>query len=192
MGHKKTAVFASGMGETLQAILDAGVQVDLAIVDRPCRAQNIARGAGVECVKVLREDFTESFDRTGYSKRVLKVVQSRNIELVALAGFMTVLAAEFFEGFEGITLNVHPSILPHFPGDKAVAESLEHWRQTGEEFTGCTVHFAIAQDDAGEVLGQVHVPPLPDDTEHTLHKRIKKEEQHVYPQWILALAQRND
>jgi phosphoribosylglycinamide formyltransferase 1 len=111
-------------------------------------------------------------------------LQKAEVDLVALAGFMRVLKAGFLSAFAGRIINIHPSLLPAFPG-------LEAWKQAlnyGVKFTGCTVHFVDASVDGGPIIGQEAVPVLDDDTPETLHQRIHAAEHRLYPRCVAALA----
>jgi len=106
------------------------------------------------------------------------------VDLVALAGFMRVLKDGFLDAFAGRIINIHPSLLPSFPGLEAWKQALAH----GVKVTGCTVHFVDAGVDAGPIIGQQTVPVLDDDTPETLHQRIQVAEHDLYPQCVAALA----
>ena len=107
-----------------------------------------------------------------------------NVDLVVLAGFMRVLKGEFLRVFEGRIINIHPSLLPSFPGLEAWKQALEH----GVKITGCTVHFVDAGVDAGPIIAQEAVPVLDDDRPETLHQRIQAAEYELYPKCIAAIA----
>ena len=173
-------VLASGSGTILRAILDAGIEVAVVVVDRPCPATEVAREAGVPGELVERRSFGADFDRVEYSHRVVDVLKRHDVELVAIAGFGTVLGQPVFDAYEGRVLNTHPALLPSFKGWHAVEEALEH----GVKVTGCTVHIATIDFDAGPILAQEAVPVLPGDTSETLHERIKDVERCLYPQTI--------
>jgi phosphoribosylglycinamide formyltransferase-1 len=181
----RIGVLASGSGTNLEAILGAELPVAVVVVDRPCRATEVATRAGVEAVLVERTSFGKDFDRLAYTHQVVDVLQAHDVELVVMAGFLTVLDKPVFDAFPGRILNTHPSLLPAFPGAHAVDEAL----QAGVKLTGCTVHVATLEVDAGPILAQESVPVLPDDTVETLHERIKEVERRLYPATIKELAQ---
>jgi phosphoribosylglycinamide formyltransferase-1 len=106
------------------------------------------------------------------------------VDLVALAGFMRVLKGDFLRAFDGRIVNIHPSLLPSFPGLEAWKQALEH----GVKVTGCTVHFVDASVDSGPIIGQQTVPVLDDDTPESLHQRIHAAEHELYPRCVAALA----
>ncbi len=124
-----------------------------------------------------RSTFGAGFDRVAYTEELVRVLVECNIDVVAMAGFMTVLSAPMFEVYEGRVLNTHPSLLPAFPGAHAVRDALAF----GVKVTGCTVHIATVRMDDGPILAQEAVPVLTDDTEATLHERIKAVERSLYP-----------
>jgi phosphoribosylglycinamide formyltransferase 1 len=111
-------------------------------------------------------------------------LQEANVDLVALAGFMRVLKGQFLRAYEGRIVNVHPSLLPSFPGLQAWKQALEY----GVKITGCTVHFVDAGVDAGPIIGQQAVAVRDDDTLETLHQRIHVAEHELYPKCIAAIA----
>ncbi len=181
-------MLASGRGTILEAVLDAGVPVSVVIADRPCRALGIASDAGVDGVLVDRRafgGFGVAFDREAYTGALTDALCAREPCVVAMAGFGTVLTARVHEVFGGRILNTHPSLLPAFPGWRAVADALS----SGVRTTGCTVHLATAEVDSGPVLAQAEVPVLPGDTEATLHERIKEVERVLYPATILRVLE---
>lgn len=186
MREMRLAVLASGSGTLLDAILTARLPVVVALVDRPCRAQEVAASHGVECVLVERGEFGPTFDRDGYTKLVVDALESRAVDLVVMAGFGTVLGAPAFEAFPGRIINTHPALLPAFKGWHAVAEALA----VGVKVTGCTVHVATIEVDDGPILAQEAVPVLPGDDEATLHERIKEVERRLYVDTIREVVAR--
>lgn len=114
----------------------------------------------------------------------IQALQSAQVDLVVLAGFMRVLKGDFLRAFEGRIVNIHPSLLPSFPGLEAWKQAWEH----GVKVTGCTVHFVDAGLDAGPIIGQQPVPVLDTDTPETLHARIHKAEHELYPACVAAIA----
>jgi phosphoribosylglycinamide formyltransferase-1 len=180
------AVLASGSGTILEAALDAGIPVDLVVVDRPCGATTIAEDHGVPLEVVERTTFGADFDRESYTEQLVKVLVAHDIDLVVMAGFGTILGATIFDRFAGCILNTHPALLPSFKGWHAVQAALDH----GVKVTGCTVHVATAEVDEGPILAQEAVPVLPDDTAETLHERIKVVERRLYIDTIRAILDR--
>ena len=123
------------------------------------------------------------FDRVRFTERVVDALQSHDVDLVAMAGFMTILEKPVFDAFPGRILNTHPALLPAFRGAHAVEDALE----AGVKVTGCTVHVATIEVDAGPILAQEAVPVLDGDTVASLHERIKAVERRLYPETIKGL-----
>ena len=176
----RIAVLASGSGTLLEAILDDGIPVSLVVVDRPSKAQGVAEAHDVEAVLVERSSFKADFDRDAYTAQLVEVLRSHAIELVVMAGFGTVFSEAIHEAFPDRILNTHPALLPSFKGWHGVRDALDY----GVKVTGCTVHVATLEVDAGPILAQEAVDVLPDDDEASLHERIKAVERRLYPQTI--------
>jgi phosphoribosylglycinamide formyltransferase-1 len=121
--------------------------------------------------------FGPDFDRSGFTSTVAATLVAHQVDLVAMAGFGTVMTEEVHRAFPGRILNTHPALLPAFPGWQGVRDALA----AGVAETGCTVHLATLEMDAGPILAQEVVPILPGDTEATLHERIKIAERSLYP-----------
>ncbi len=182
-------VLASGRGSNLQALLDACAAPDfparvvVVISDREhAPALERARAAGVEAVWVNPKDFTsrESFDLT-----LVRELEKRQVGLVCHAGFMRILSPAYVHAFAGRALNIHPSLLPAFPGLHAQRQALEH----GVRVSGATVHFLEDGVDSGPIVLQAAVPVLPGDTEETLAARILVEEHRLYPAAVRLFAE---
>ncbi len=174
------AVLASGADTLLEAIMAAGLRPTLVLSDRPCRALEIAAAAGFDTGCVRRGSFGPDFDRDAYTDAVVASLKDHDVDVVAMAGFMTILGPAAFSTFPERILNTHPSLLPSFPGAHAVRDALAY----GVKVTGCTVHLATEQVDHGPILAQEAVPVLHDDDEATLHERIKAVERRLYPSII--------
>ena len=172
------AVLASGSGTIFEAIVSSGVPVTRLVTDRPCRAVEIAHALGIDHRVVARGPIGPNFDRVAYTTLVTEALDG--IDTVAMAGFMTVLSAPMFETFPDRVLNTHPSLLPAFPGARAVQDALAY----GAKVTGCTVHIATKEVDHGPILAQDVVVVRPDDTAESLHERIKAVERRLYPATI--------
>jgi len=177
----RLAVLASGSGTLLEAILRAGLPVSLVVVDRPCRAEQVAADAGVACVLVERGEYGPGFDRDRYTELIVDALG--DVDLVAMAGFGTVLGAAAFDAFPGRIINTHPALLPSFKGWHAVRAALD----AGVKVTGCTVHVATVDVDDGPILAQEAVAVLAGDDEATLHERIKTVERRLYVETIAAV-----
>ncbi len=176
----RLCVLASGTGTILEAMLRGGLDVSLVASDRRCRALDLAFGAGVETLLVSREQyggFAPTFDREGFTIELTDALRRRDIDLIAMAGFGTIVTKPFHDAYPGRVLNTHPSLLPAFKGWHAVAAALA----SGVTETGCTVHVATEELDDGPILAQRRVTVEPDDTEATLHERIKLVERELYP-----------
>lgn len=176
------AVLASGAGSLLQALIAADLPIEVVLVDRRCSAEQIAADAGIACEAVLRKDFGVSFDRTAYTEEVLGALAPYDVELIAMAGFGTILAEPIHEAFPSRILNTHPALLPSFKGWHPVRDALA----AGVKVTGCTVHVATPAVDEGRILAQAAVEVADGDTEASLHERIKAVERTLYPSTIRA------
>ena len=179
----RLAVLASGTGSILDAMVDAGLPVNLVVTDRPCLAVQRAAARGIRATIVGRGSFGDDFDRDAYTRRLVEVLVAADIGLVAMAGFGTVLAQPAYDTYAGRILNTHPALLPAFPGWHAVEDALAH----GVRVTGCTVHMATLEVDSGPILAQEAVPVLLDDDVESLHERIKTVERRLYPETIRAV-----
>ncbi|MGC8626494.1 MAG: phosphoribosylglycinamide formyltransferase [Acidimicrobiales bacterium] len=180
VSNLRLGVLASGSGTILESVLAAGLPVCVVLADRPCRALEIAARAGVPAELVLRESYGPEFDREGYTHKVVGTLRRHRVDVVAMAGFGTVLGPEVIRAFPGRVLNTHPALLPNFKGWHAVRDALA----AGVAVTGTTVHIATEEADEGPVLAQEEVKVLPGDTEEALHERIKVVERRLYPETI--------
>jgi phosphoribosylglycinamide formyltransferase-1 len=176
----RIGVLASGSGTNLRALLEAELPVVVVVVDRPCGATAVAEELGVAVELVARP---KPFDRVEFTHQVVDALERREVDLVVMAGFMTILEKPMFDAFAGRVLNTHPSLLPSFRGAHAVADALA----AGVKVTGCTVHVATLEVDDGPIVAQEAVPVLPGDTTETLHARIKAVEHRLYPRAIREL-----
>ncbi|HLY84571.1 MAG TPA: phosphoribosylglycinamide formyltransferase [Acidimicrobiales bacterium] len=176
----RLGVLASGSGTILQAVLDAGLPVSVVIVDRPCRALDVADAAGVPAELVERDSYGPDFDRVAYTHRVVDALKRHEVDVVPMAGFGTILGSSIHDAYPGRILNTHPALLPAFKGWHAVEDALA----AGVKVTGCTVHVATEGVDEGPILAQEAVPVLPGDTKETLQERIKVVERRLYPDTI--------
>jgi phosphoribosylglycinamide formyltransferase-1 len=177
-------VLISGRGSNLQAIIDAigagrlDARVALVVSNRADAAGlERARQAGIETLVLPHRDYP---DRAAYDRALAAALKARGVELVCLAGFMRLLGAEFIGEFSGRVLNVHPSLLPAFPGLDAQQQAFDH----GVKVAGATVHFVTADLDGGPIVLQAAVSVLDDDSGETLAARILDEEHRIYPEAI--------
>ncbi len=184
-------VLASGKGSNLRVIIEAvksrslPVDIGLVLSDNPeSGALKIAKEAGVKALYVPPGRH-KTFLEKEVEKKYVSVLKEAKVELVCLAGFMRVIKEEFFSSFSGKILNIHPSLLPAFPGLQAWKQAVE----AGVKFSGCTVHFVERNVDAGQVIMQAVVPVEEDDTPETLHRRIQMKEHIIYPLSIKLFAE---
>jgi phosphoribosylglycinamide formyltransferase-1 len=180
------AVLASGSGTNLQALLDTPTvvpHISVVVSDRPgARAITRATDCGVPTSVVAWGDHP---DREAFSTALADAVEDHGAKGVVLAGFMRILSPSFIERFPDRILNIHPSLLPSFPGAHPVANALAH----GVAITGVTVHFVDEKVDNGPIVTQVPVPVELGDTVDSLHARIRVEEHKVYPKVVEAFVQ---
>ena len=176
---KRLGILLSGRGSNFEAIAEnigrGRLNAEIAaVISNRAEAPGIeiARERGLPAVVLP----SKGVPREEYDRRVVAELQNRGVELVCLAGFMRLLTAEFCRAFPLRALNIHPSLLPAFPGLDAQKQALEH----GAKISGCTVHFVDEQLDAGPIILQAAVPVLDDDTEQTLAARILVEEHRIY------------
>ena len=161
-------------------MFERGLPVTVVLSDRPCAGLTLAEehGSATELVdRALYGGFGPEFDRERFTAAVADTLERHKVDLVAMAGFGTVLTASVHAAFPGRILNTHPALLPAFPGWHGVRDALA----AGVAETGCTVHLATVEMDAGPILAQEVVPVLPGDTEESLHERIKVVERSLYP-----------
>jgi phosphoribosylglycinamide formyltransferase-1 len=181
---RRIGVLASGSGTILHALLTADLPIVVVLVDRDCGAIEVARAAGVAVEIVERTSFGRDFDRVAYTHAVVDALAASEVDLVAMAGFGTILEKPVHDAFPDRIVNTHPALLPSFKGWHAVEDSLA----AGVKVTGCTVHLARLEVDEGPILAQEAVPVYDDDTVDTLHERIKDVERRLYPEVLRRLA----
>lgn len=180
---KRLGILLSGRGSNFEAIAsqvaDGRLKAEIAAVisNRPeARGLEIARERGLPAMVMP----SKGVARQDYDRSVVAELRKRGVDLVCLAGFMRLLSAEFCRAFPLRILNIHPSLLPAFPGLDAQKQALEQ----GVKISGCTVHFVDEQLDSGPIILQAVVPVLDDDTEETLSARILAEEHRIYSEAI--------
>lgn len=183
-------ILGSGKGSNFQCILDAiqagtlDARIACVISDVPdAYILERARRAGVPAVYVDCSPFKTKLDGEG-EKRVLDILRSHGADFIALAGFMRIVKSGLLSAYRDRIINIHPSLLPAFPGLEAWKQALEY----GVKVTGCTVHFVDAGTDTGPIIVQRSVPVLPDDTPQTLHARIQEQEHIAYPEALRLIA----
>lgn len=179
-------MLASGRGTNLGALIAArsiysSFQVSLVVSNVPTSgALVLAATASVEAVSIP----SRGQDRVAHERAVLAAVTARDIDIICLAGYMRVLGAPFIEEFSKPILNIHPSLLPAFPGMHAQRQAIE----SGVRWSGATVHFVDAGLDSGPILFQATAPVYPEDTEESLSLRILELEHRLYPRAVDAVA----
>src|SRR5262252_8259884 len=185
----RIGVLASGRGSNFDAIARAAASgsipatVAVLITDRAsARALEIARHHRIEAVCIEPRDYPS---REAHEAQVIATLEKHGVGLVCLAGYMRILTGAFVKHFEGRLLNIHPSLLPLFPGLRAQRQALE----SGVKVTGATVHFVDEGVDTGPIVAQAAVPIRSNDTEETLADRILLEEHRIYPEAIRLLAE---
>lgn len=188
----RIAILISGRGSNMLALAEAvrdgrlpKTGISVVISDQPSApGLTKAKELGIETLVIERR----GRPRAAHDGEIVAALQSRQIDLICLAGYMRVLSAEFIDAYRGRILNIHPSLLPSFPGLEAQRQALAH----GVESSGCTVHFVDETLDGGPIIAQRVVPVLPDDTVESLSARILQAEHELYPEAVaLALDQRN-
>lgn len=186
MARKRIAILISGRGSNMAALLDAeqdAYEVALVISNRPDAAGlDRARAAGVEALAIDHKHYGK--DREAFERELDAALRAREIEIVALAGFMRVLTPYFVRAWAGRLVNIHPSLLPKYPGTDTHARALA----AGDAEHGCTVHLVVEEVDAGEILGQARLAVLPGDTPETLAARVLELEHALYPRCLEELA----
>jgi phosphoribosylglycinamide formyltransferase 1 len=187
-GERAIGVLISGRGSNLQALIDAvaegrlDARIALVISNRADAAGlERARAAGIEAIVIDHRAFAT---RDEFDRELVRELRARGVSLVCLAGFMRLVGAPLLDAFPNRILNVHPSLLPSFPGVDAQRQALEH----GVKIAGATVHLVTRELDGGPIVLQAAVPVRDDDTVETLSARILIEEHRIYPDaisWIL-------
>ncbi len=188
----RIGVLGSGKGSNFVAIADAvaagKIPAEIAVVLSDVESAGIlthARDRKIPAQFVPPGQFRTKLDETA-ERAFVAALQNDKVDLVVLAGFMRVLKGDFLRAFAGRIVNIHPSLLPCFPGLQSWKQALDH----GVKVAGCTVHFVDAGVDAGPIIGQSAVPVLDDDTPETLHQRIHAAEHELFPKCVAALARR--
>ena len=185
----KLGVLASGGGTNLQSIIDQcqQQQIDAEIVLVLCNnpdagALQRAEKAGLPQTCINHRDFA---DRQSFDQAVVARLKEAGVELVVLAGFMRIISEAFVDAFPQRIINIHPALLPAFPGLHVQKKAIEY----GARFSGCTVHFVDTGVDTGPIITQAVVPILDDDTEDSLAARILQQEHKIYPKAIQLIAE---
>ena len=177
---KRIVILISGRGSNLQSILDAKLDAQIAVVisnNPAARGIDIARSAGVDTAVIDHRAFP---DRASFEAVLADKVDSYRPDLLVLAGFMRILTEGFIKRFRNRIMNIHPSLLPAFPGVDTHRRAL----QEGVRIHGCTVHFVTPDLDHGPIVVQAAVPVLPGDDEDRLAARVLEQEHRIYPEAI--------
>lgn len=177
---KRLVILISGRGSNMQAVIEAKLNATVAAVisnDPAAKGLKVARDAGVD-TKVV--DHRDHADRASFDRVLADTIAAYDPDLIVLAGFMRILTKEFIERFTGRIMNIHPSLLPAFPGLDTHRRAIEE----GVKLHGCTVHFVTPELDHGPIIVQSAVPVMPDDDEKSLAARVLEQEHAVYPQAI--------
>lgn len=184
----RLGILISGRGSNMLAIAEAiekgripGAEISLVISDQP-EALGLERAAerGLKALTIEKGDGT----REEHEQQLLTALSESQVDVVCLAGYMRVLSSYFIDAYRGRILNIHPSLLPAFPGLAAQRQTLDH----GTKWTGCTVHFVDEALDGGPIIAQSIVPVLDYDTEETLSARILEQEHVLYPEAVAIVV----
>ena len=189
MSRVRVGVLISGRGSNMLALAEASKAPDcpyeivLVLSNKPdAGGLDAARAAGIEARAIDQRDFPK--DREGHERALNAALQDANVQAVALAGYMRILTPVLIEAWAGRMINIHPSLLPKYPGldthNRAIA--------AGDAEAGCTVHLVTIGVDEGPILGQARVPILPGDDEASLAARILEQEHHLYPAMLSKLC----
>ncbi len=180
----KLGVLCSGRGSDLQSIIDAiknkklNAEIAVVLTDKPnVLALQRAENAGIKNICIDRKNFTGKND---FESAILKELKAAQVDLVILAGFMRILSANFVHEYENKIMNIHPALLPSFPGAHAHRDALNY----GVKISGCTVHFVDEGTDSGPIIMQAAVEVKDDDTEESLENRVLEQEHIIYPKAI--------
>ena len=186
----KLAVLVSGRGSNLQAIIDKiennYLSADIALVlSNVKNAFALDRGKkhGLDTVFLDPKIFP---NREDYELKMIEIIQAKSIDLICLAGFMRILGKNFIQAFPKKIINIHPSLLPAFPGLNVQKKALEH----GAKFSGCTVHFVNEEVDGGPIILQSTVPVIDEDDAASLSERILEQEHIIYPEAIRLIIEK--
>lgn len=187
MSRPRIAILISGRGSNMMALLDAiedgRLDADAFVISNVPTAPGVelARSRGVDTLVLP----SKGIPREVHDRRMIEAIEERNAVLICLAGYMRLLGTPFIERFRGKILNIHPALLPAFPGLEVQRKALDH----GVKISGCTVHFVDEGLDSGPIVMQAAVPVYDSDTEETLAERILREEHRIYPKAVAFVLQ---
>src|SRR5262245_8682294 len=189
MSKKRVAVLISGRGSNMASLIAAArasdypAEIGLVVSNNPdAPGIALAQGANVPTVSIDHRPFG---NRIAFENALQKILDEHRIDLICLGGFMRLFTPQFVERWHGRMLNIHPSLLPAFPGLDPPGQAL----RAGVKTSGATVHFVIPETDAGPIIAQAEVPVLPDDTTETLAARVLEVEHRIYPEALKAVAE---
>lgn len=184
MKKGKIGVLLSGRGSNFKAILEkvkkGEIKAEIVVVisdNKGAKGLEIARENGIEAIFVNLKEFNS---REEYDREIVRILKERGVDLVILAGYMKIIGAEFVSSFRNRIMNIHPALLPSFPGLHAQRKAVKY----GVRYSGCTVHFVDEKMDHGPIILQAVVPVYQDDTEETLSERILREEHRIFPEAV--------
>jgi len=185
----RLAVLVSGRGSNLQAIMDSiergelSAKIEVVVSDKPgAFALERAKKHGIGSQVVELSKFK---DKVEYEKAILKILKAKKVDLVCLAGYMKIVGPTLLKAYRGRMMNIHPALLPAFPGLHVQKKALDH----GVKVSGCTVHFVDDGTDTGPIIAQAAVPVLEHDTEEALSERILEQEHKIYVQAIRLFSE---
>jgi phosphoribosylglycinamide formyltransferase-1 len=188
MSKKRVAILISGRGSNMAALIEAArapdypAEIALVVSNRPEAAGvERAKAAGIQAVVIDHKQFA---NRVAFEARLHQTLLEHRIDLIANAGFMRLLTGGFVDRWKDRHLNIHPSLLPAYPG----LETHERALRDGVQITGCTVHFIRVEMDAGPIVAQAAVPVMPDDTAESLSARVLEAEHKLYPHALRLVA----
>ncbi len=185
----KLGVLISGSGSNLQSIINhieqegLPARIQIVVSNNP-EAYGLIRAKNhhIACAVINHQDYSS---REDFDRELIRLLKNADVDLIVLAGFMRILTASFLREFENRIINIHPALLPAFPGTHVQQKAIDY----GVKFSGCTVHFVDEGVDTGPIIIQAIVPVLPDDTAENLAARILIEEHKIYPQAIRYFAE---
>jgi len=186
---RRTAILISGRGSNMAALIEAAKAPDfpaeiVAVISNRADALGLERAAASDVPTIVIESKPFGNDRAGFEAMLQRTLEEKNVELICLGGFMRLFTADFVQRWYGRMLNIHPSLLPSFPGLDPHGQAL----QAGVKISGATVHFVIPETDAGPIVMQGAVRVADDDTPETLSERILGIEHRIYPEALRLLA----
>src|SRR6266511_5342314 len=187
---RRVAILISGRGSNMAALIDAAKAADfpaeiVVVISNRADAAGLERAAASGIPTTVIESKPFGKDRAGFEAVLQRALEDNNVELICLGGFMRLFTAEFVQRWYGKMLNIHPALLPSFPGLDPHGQALK----AGVKISGATVHFVVPEADAGPIVAQAAVPVHDDDTAETLAARVLKAEHRIYPLALRLVAE---